>query len=231
MSDDLQIRLTTIHQRIHAACMAAGRTPSEITLMGVSKGQPAEKIQALYDLGLRDFGENYLQELESKAFALQHLKDIRWHFIGALQSNKIAKVVAICSTIHTVASERYAKLIADDAKKLNKTPYPIYLQVNIGEETQKQGLAYKDVPPVAHVISTTLPTLALQGIMAIPPPEYNDQSFVEKPLPDMYENLKKLSLQVGLKKLSLGMSSDLGLAIKAQSTIIRIGRDLFGERV
>lgn len=193
-------------------------------LIAVSKGRSIAEISTLAELGQHEFGENFLDELHDKTEQLAHLA-IKWVFIGILQSNKIKHIVHLCSEIQSLASFKHARYVDRYAQEFDKSPFPVYLAVNIGNEVQKQGIAPKQVATLAAKISTECPHLALQGIMAIPPAKYCDAKIRHLPLP--YQRLQTLKQLCGDKKLSLGMSADLRLALMAGTDTVRIGRSLF----
>lgn len=201
-----------------------GRTPE---LLAVTKGQPAEKVRALFELGQRRFGENYSQELLEKAQILHELP-LEWVYIGHLQSNKIRRLVEVTSEIQTVDNLRHAQKIATAAREYGKTPFPIMLEVNAGMEEGKSGLPMMDVPALAATIARDLPELKVRGIMAIPPSCYQDSEC--EGVPELYRELRALADSVGDGILSLGMSGDLRLAIQAGTDIVRIGTALLGAR-
>jgi len=200
-------------------------------LIAVSKGQPVEKIRDLYLRGQREFGENYVQELEQKAASLADLKDIRWVFIGALQSNKIQRIVRVASEIQVASSEKHLRYIARLAGEAGKIPFPVFIEVNAADEASKGGARATDVSPLA-ALAATLPGISLQGIMAIPPAEIDDALYAGagKGPPRLYLDLRQLADATGMGKLSLGMSGDYKTALAAGSDCVRIGRSLFGER-
>lgn len=232
MPDPIQVELANnlhgIQAKIQSAAHACNRSPESITLMAVSKGQPLQRVLTLKALGISDFGENYAQELVEKSSKAP--ADINWHYIGQLQSNKISRLVEICTSIHTVATLKHAQAIGDAAEKHNKAPFPVYIQVNADLETSKGGLPLEQSLAFYQQLREQIPTIAVQGLMAIPSSDYADKDFVGKPLPASYERLSKTVPKIGKGLLSLGMSSDLGLAIRAGSTTVRIGRALMGER-
>lgn len=224
-------RIAAVNIRIERALAQFPRTLPPPTLLAVSKGQPAAKIRELYQLGLRSFGENYAQELVTKAEELADL-DISWHFIGHLQSNKIAKIVQVCRTIQSVASSKHAEAIQNYALKFNRPAIEIYLNVNAAREANKHGCTLDDVDRLAADITGRFQHLKLAGIMAIPPAELlvNDRGGRVTEIPALYHNLRRVADRIGHKQLSLGMSADLELAIGAGSSLIRIGTALFGPR-
>ena len=195
-------------------------------LIAVTKGRSVADIRQLYREGQREFGENYLGELSIKARQVSDLEELRWIFIGTLQSNKIKRLATICAEIQTIASLKHARqlerYIVDRSEVAS---FPIYLAVNIGDEQQKSGVAMSEVPEIVNQIEENCPHLQLEGLMAIPPQEYNDDNYSE--LPPLYKRLAQLAQNCGAGKLSLGMSADLRLAIIAGSSCLRVGRCLF----
>ncbi len=198
----------------------------EVRLLAVSKKQSLEKIKTLFELGQKEFAENYLQELKIKA---KILRGPSWVFIGRLQSNKIKEVVRLCSEIQSVASFEHARRIATAAREFKKTPYPVYLLVNLGEEDSKDGVLLSDAEGFAKKLEENFPELKIQGLMSIPPRV--DFSLEQEESPNkMYNELYEKAKLVGKGKLSLGMSEDLEQAILAGSDCVRIGTALFGIR-
>lgn len=224
MHRELETNFKKIKAQIKDIANSCRRNPNSIQLIAVSKGQPSSLIKVLYNLGHRDFGENYLQELSEKASGLS-LEQIRWHYIGHIQSRKIKKIVELCNEIHTVENLKQAKLIATAAKSLSKTPFPIYISVNISQNPNKSGCNLLEAPLIAKEIKASK-ELKFKGFMAIPSKLTEPMGKVEnefhamRHLQDTHENCG----------LSLGMSQDISLAIKAGSTAVRIGTALFGER-
>ncbi len=202
----------------------SGRSPQ---LVAVSKTKPESAIRAAYAAGQRLFGENYAQELVDKAEALQDL-DITWTYIGHLQSNKLKRIVASASEIQTVSNFEHAKHIARHARDLAKIPFPIFIEINAGDEAGKSGVTHSEVLPLAQKIRDELPELHLRGLMAIPPDSYSDLN--HGTVPELYQNLRNLADQVGEGLLSLGMSGDLRIALEAGSDFVRIGTAIFGRR-
>ncbi len=198
-----------------------------MALIAVSKLQPSAKIVEAYRLGQRRFGENYAQELAEKAEELKEL-DIYWVFIGHIQSNKIRKIVSYAQEIQTVASLSHAKQIARHAKEVGKSPFPIMLEVNVGDEATKSGIALNQVKGLAAQIGSECPELRIKGLMAIPPDRYSDAAFAS--VPALYKELRALADTIGDGQLSLGMSNDLRIALEAGSNFVRVGTALFGAR-
>jgi len=196
--------------------------PESVTLIAVSKTHPFEQIKTLYDLGHRDFGENYVQELLSKAEAARELgmTDIRWHMIGHLQSNKVKLILPIAFCIHTVDSIK----LAQEIQKRAVQPVSILLEVNIDHEETKSGFMPEEVNGAAKEISQ-LPNISLKGLMCIPQPSHHGDSFHR--LKELEKSLHPLTQGA----LSMGMSDDFKSAIQSGSTHVRIGSAIFGTRL
>jgi len=223
--------LKHIHHQIQRITKNVNRNPDEITLLAVSKGQPAEAIQNAYEQGQRHFGENYIQEALEKQQQLSDLTNIIWHFIGPIQSNKTRKVAENFDWVHSVDRIKVAERLN---RLRNSHPHPlnICLQVNINTEESKSGLLVNEVEEVAHAVAR-LPNLKLRGLMAIPK---NNQSDIEQhssfaAVAQLLSNLRNSSPQLAtLDTLSMGMSADLEAAIEEGATIVRIGTAIFGPR-
>ena len=201
--------LAAVEARISAACRRAGRKRSEVTLVAVSKTFPADRVTEAIAAGVTDIGENRVQEARDKK-PLVH-GSARWHLIGHLQSNKAKDAVRIFDVIETVDSVELAQKIA---------ACDVLLQVNIGDEPQKSGVAPGDVESVVKQIQS-IGGIRLVGLMAIPP--IGDSR-------PYFRRLRQLRDQVGLEHLSMGMSEDFEAAIEEGSTMVRIGRAIFGPR-
>jgi PLP dependent protein len=208
------LRLKKIQDEIEFNCELVGRNPNQVTLIAVSKTKPIEAIQELYDLGHRHFGESRVQELLPKAEALP--KDIQWHFIGKLQSNKLRKVAGVITLLHTLESESQLKEIA----KLEH-PLPVLIEINIANEEQKSGILSKALDKFIQNVITYDQAL-LRGLMTIGPVVEDSQSM--RPYFAEMRNLNKYGV------LSMGMSADFDVAIQEGATHIRVGSSLFGER-
>lgn len=231
MDSELKNRYQEALQRIASLSSKFGRDSQSVDLLAVSKTQPAERIREVYSLGQRSFGENYAQELCSKA---EELKDcsIDWHFIGHLQSNKIKKIVEYASCIQTVADFRHASLIATAARAYGKTPFPIFIEINAANEKEKSGVSLPEAEVLAQKIAAELPELRVMGLMAIPPAIYQDPLDTSKALPPpLYMYIADAAGRIGSGRLSLGMTGDLALAIAAGSNMVRIGTGIFGARL
>jgi pyridoxal phosphate enzyme (YggS family) len=220
-------RLREIRSRVAAACARAGRQPGEVTLVGASKLQPVAALRAAYDAGLRDFGENRVQEGERKAPALP--ADVVWHLIGPLQTNKARLAARVFQVVHAVDRRRAAEALAAacDAAR----PLPIFLEVNLAGEPTKHGFAPSEVTAAAQAIAA-LPSLRLVGLMAIPPEEEDRER-----MRPWFRSLAALRAQLratlgpdypGL--LSMGMSGDFEIAIEEGATHVRVGTAIFGAR-
>jgi pyridoxal phosphate enzyme (YggS family) len=220
--------LERLHERVARAAQQAGRRTDEITLVAVSKLFPAEAIRAAYDAGLRHFGESRVQEWESKQPKLADL-GATWHLIGHLQSNKARRAVHLFDRADSVDSLALAHKLdsaaADEGKRLS-----ILIEVRLGEEATKHGIAECDLRSLAEAV-VALPHLDLQGLMTIPPffPEAERLRPYFRNLRELRDRLSS-SLNRPLPLLSMGMSHDFEVAVEEGSTEIRVGTALFGER-
>jgi PLP dependent protein len=205
---------------MQAACAGAGRRRDEITLLAVTKIFPAQVILDAYEAGLRDFGENYVQEFEGKSPTVSHLAGARFHLIGHLQSNKSRVAADLFHTIQTVDSAKLARRLSEAGR-----PLDVMIEVKLSEEDSKHGAAPEAVPALAAEIRA-LPNLRLTGLMTMPP--WSDDAETARPY---FRRLRELSLAVGAGQLSMGMSNDLEVAIEEGSTMVRVGTALFGRRV
>ncbi|HHJ1295920.1 YggS family pyridoxal phosphate-dependent enzyme [Pseudomonas sp. 17391] len=216
--------LSALAARIASAAQAAGRDPASIQLLAVSKTKPASAIREIHAAGVRDVGENYLQEALTKQQALGDLPLI-WHFIGPIQSNKTKAIAEHFDWVHSVDRLKIAqRLSAQRPAALG--PLNICLQVNVSGEDSKSGCAPADLPALAKAVAS-LPNLRLRGLMAIPEP--SDERAVQEAA---FATLRELQqgLDLGLDTLSMGMSHDLEAAIAQGATWVRIGTALFGAR-
>lgn len=225
---NIQSSYEQLDKRIRQASDNAGRSQEQIRLIAVSKRHSAKQVRAAYQAGLKDFGENYAQELSQKQAELHDLP-LRWVFLGQLQSNKIKRLVRDADEIMSIASFRHACLIDQYVRESGKSPFPVWICVNSASEKNKGGVSFEEAPQLAERIRAELENLDLMGVMAIPPHELSAASSARE-VPELYRRLRKLADSTGRGLLSLGMSKDLEAAICAGSDVIRIGRDLFGER-
>lgn len=218
--------LAQVRDRIKRAAEAASRDPSHIRLVAVSKTKPASMIREAYALGQRDFGENYAQELAQKADELADLTEIRWHFIGHLQTNKAKLVAPVAHLVHTVDSPALAKELDKRAQKTRTDPLPVLVEVNVGGEAQKHGATAADLGAVIDAIGATQ-MLVLRGLMTMPPHDLEGARRA-------FEALASLQATHGgksrLPELSMGMSDDLEVAVACGATIVRVGTAIFGAR-
>ena len=209
--------MTTVAERVAAI---RAELPAGVTLVAVSKTQPAKAIREAYAAGQRDFGENYAQEWRDKADALADLADLRWHFIGGLQTNKVKYLAGRVAAIHTVDRVELAREISKRFAAKGAVAR-VYLEVNVGGEASKSGCAPDEVPALAAAVRG-LPAIEVVGLMAIPPPE-------DDPRPH-FRTLRALRDRLGLAGLSIGMSADWRVAVEEGSTCVRVGTAIFGER-
>lgn len=212
-------RLKAVRERMARAAERSRRDPAGILLLAVTKVFPADAIREAWDLGLREFGENYVQEFEGKAALVADLADARFHLIGHLQSNKSKKAAELFQTIQTVDS---AKL----ARRLNEAgvPLDVMLEVKLSEEDAKSGAGPEELPDLIASVRAC-PNLNLTGLMTMPP--WSEDPEAARPI---FRKLRELGEQHQLAGLSMGMSHDLETAIEEGSTCVRVGTALFGKR-
>ncbi len=225
----LKERLEEVEEKIQEACRRAGRDRSEVTLIAVSKTKPAEILKEAYDLGVRVFGENKVQELTEKFEVLP--KDIRWHMIGHLQTNKVKYIADKVELIHSVDSLRLAETIEKEAAKRGRV-IDILVEVNVAEEESKFGLKKEEVIPFIEKVAG-FSHINVRGLMTIAP-------FVENPEKNrsVFADLRKLSVDITAKNidnvnvsiLSMGMTNDYEVAIEEGATMVRVGTGIFGAR-
>ncbi|MGB9766059.1 MAG: YggS family pyridoxal phosphate-dependent enzyme [Sulfurihydrogenibium sp.] len=221
-------RYLQIEERIQKACIRSGRKREEIILLAASKTQPVEKILEAYECGIRYFGENRVQEGMEKIDMLKDYKDIHWHLIGGLQTNKAKYAVKYFEMIHSVDRQELVDELEKRASKLGKVQEGL-IEVNFGEES-KFGVREENLKTLFDY-TLTKKHLKIVGLMAIPPYFENPEDvrpFFRK-LRLLKEDLEK-SFNVKLPHLSMGMSHDFEVAIEEGATIVRIGTALFGER-
>ena len=225
----LRENLQEVEERIQEACRRAGRDRSEVTLVAVSKTKPVSMLKEAYDLGVRVFGENKVQEIREKYEALP--KDIEWHMIGHLQTNKVKYIADKISLIHSVDSLRLAETIEKEAVKHNRI-VDILLEVNVAEEESKFGIKTSEVLALAENV-VQLPHIRLRGLMTIAPfvenPEKNRAIFAN--LHELYVDIKDKNIDNGtVSILSMGMTNDYEVAIEEGATMVRVGTGIFGAR-
>jgi len=222
-----------IRQRIAAAAARAGRKPEDVQLMAVSKTFPGPAIAEAHAAGLRLFGENRVQEFAGKSWDVKNLDGIRFHLIGHLQSNKAPRAVELFDGIDSVDSLKLAEKLNGMAGRMRKR-LPVLLEINIGGEGQKAGLA-PDSPELEQLLAAApkLAALAVRGLMAIPP--HTDDPEGARPyfrrLRELRDSIRARNLPgVAMDALSIGMSYDFEVAIEEGSTCVRLGTAIFGER-
>ena len=227
--EDFKKNLLAIEENICKACEKAGRERSEVTLIAVSKTKPLEDLQAVYDLNIRDFGENKVQELTGKIENMPN--DIRWHMIGHLQRNKVKYIVDKVELIHSVDSLRLAEEISRQAVKKNVIAN-ILVEINIGEEESKFGISAENVKELVKDIAK-LDNISIKGLMCVAPyvvDSEENRPFFHK-IKDLSVDIMKENIDnVSMNVLSMGMSNDYQVAIEEGATMVRIGSNLFGKR-
>lgn len=221
--------LNIVEEKIREACERANRNRDEVTLIAVSKTKPIPMLEEIYQAGIRDFGENKVQELTEKFEEME--KDIKWHMIGHLQRNKVKYIVDKVCLIHSVDSVRLAQAIEQEAAKKDVI-VEILIEVNVAEEESKFGLKVEEVIAMVEEIAA-YPHLRIKGLMTIAP-------YVENPEENrsVFARLRKLSVDIAQKNidnvsveiLSMGMTNDYEVAIEEGATIVRVGTGIFGER-
>lgn len=225
----LRENLKTVEERIQAACDRAGRNRNEVTLVAVSKTKPVSVLKQAYDLGVRVFGENKVQEIRDKYEALPN--DIEWHMIGHLQTNKVKYIIDKVKLIHSVDSLRLAETIQKESEKHNCTT-DILLEVNVAQEESKFGLKTEEVLPVYEKI-LQYSHINVRGLMTIAPfvdnPEKNRTIFAD--LHKLYVDIKQKNIDNDtVSILSMGMTNDYEVAIEEGATMVRVGTGIFGAR-
>jgi pyridoxal phosphate enzyme (YggS family) len=216
-------RWREIRGRVDAACVRAGRSPSEVTIVAVSKTHPAASVREAAAAGATDFGENYVQELVGKR---ADCPDVRWHFIGRLQSNKAKLVAGQVALVHAVESESLARELGKRAAHVQ----PVLLSINAAGEDSKGGVTADAAEAVARAI-IAVPNVRLDGLMTMPPPA--DDPEASRPYFEAVRELRaRLAAALGqpLPVLSMGMSDDFEVAIACGATHVRIGTAIFGPR-
>ncbi|KMM84689.1 hypothetical protein SAMN04490203_0379 [Pseudomonas taetrolens] len=216
--------IALVEARIRAAALAVQRDVTSVHLLAVSKTKPATALREAYASGIRDFGENYLQEARAKQVELADLP-LSWHFIGPIQSNKTRDIAEHFEWVHSVDRLKIAQRLSEQ-RPAELAPLNICIQVNVSGEASKSGCTPADLPALAAAISA-LPRLKLRGLMAIPEPT-EDRAEQDRAFATV-RHLQE-SLNLGLDTLSMGMSHDLESAIAQGATWVRIGTALFGAR-
>ncbi len=222
--------IASVRERLAAACHRAGRNPEDVRLVAVSKTVPPEGIREAYAAGLRDFGENRVQEAQSKHGALSDLQ-ITWHLIGHLQTNKAKPACGIFRWVHSVDSLRLAERL-DSAANTPGKRLPVLLEINLGGEESKSGVREDAMIELARQVAA-LPHLELRGLMTIPPflddPEEVRPFFARLAALARRIDAERLP-KISMRELSMGMSHDFEVAVEQGATMVRIGTAIFGSR-
>jgi len=219
--DNIQKNFQELQKRIDRACQQSHRKPEEVKLVAVTKNLPSTAIRSAFDCGIRDFGENRVQEAEEKIEELADLRhQITWHMVGHVQSNKAKITAGLFDIIHSVDSVKLARLLNKHAQGI----LPVLIQVNVSQETTKNGLEMEQVKGAIGEISR-LPNLKITGLMTIAP-------LVDDPedVRPVFRELRQMRDSLGLEHLSMGMTDDFEVAIEEGATMIRIGRAIFSNR-
>lgn len=225
----LRENIQKVEENIEAACKRAGRDRSEVTLIAVGKTKPVEMLQEVYDTGIREFGENKVQEMMDKYEVLP--KDIHWHMIGHLQRNKVKYLMGKAALIHSVDSLRLAEEISAQSVKHDVTT-DILIEVNIAGEESKFGTSKEEAIALVED-AAKLPNIHICGLMTIAPyvddPEDNRKYF--RGIRELSVDIKEKNIDnVDMRILSMGMSGDYEVAIEEGSTMVRVGTGIFGAR-
>ena len=225
-----------IRERADAACIRAGRVPSEVTVIAVSKTKPDEMVEELAGAGVLDFGENKPQELMRKHDTILPEHGLRWHMIGNIQTNKVKMFVGRACLVHSVPDMHIADAISREAEKRG-VKVPVLIEVNVAGEATKHGLAGDDLMTELEELvrgAALLPGIEVDGLMAIAPPvedpEENRPYF--RRLREMRDRLRSMEIPgAPMRELSMGMTGDFEVAIEEGATFIRVGTAIFGERI
>jgi pyridoxal phosphate enzyme (YggS family) len=221
-------RLAAVRTRIGQACARASRDPASVTLIAVTKTMPAAVVLEAYETGLRDFGENRVQEGVAKAADVARILGTRdsdlgppsWHLIGHLQTNKVRAALGAFAILHAIDSERLLRAIDSAAEG----PVSVMLEVNVTGEATKFGATMSEVPELLAV-AKELPNIRVTGLMTVAPRVADPED-----VRPVFRQLATLAHQQGLPQLSMGMTEDFHVAIEEGATCVRVGRALFGER-
>lgn len=212
-------RLTAVRERISRACDRARRDPASVRLLAVTKIFGPEAIRAAYDAGLREFGENYVQEMERKSPAVADLAGARFHLIGHLQSNKTKKAAQLFTAIDSIDSARLVSRLDSE-----NTPLDITIEVKLSDEAAKTGANPAELDEIVAAVRASK-NLTLRGLMTVPP--WSEDAELSRPY---FARLRELAAEYHVAELSMGMSNDMEVAIEEGATWVRIGTALFGSR-
>jgi pyridoxal phosphate enzyme (YggS family) len=218
---DIEANIREIQRRIDRACERSRRSPDEITLVAVTKAFESQAIRAAFNSGIRDFGENRVQDAEGKIAQLTDLKPaVTWHMVGHLQSNKAKSAVELFDIIHSVDSIKLAEILNRRLDRL----LPVLLEVNVSGEATKVGFSLGELVAAVKEIGQ-LPNLKLMGLMTVAPVTAEPEA-----VRPVFRKLRELRDSLGLKHLSMGMTDDFEVALEEGATMLRIGRAIFGDR-
>lgn len=227
----LRERLAGVRKQIEIAAMRASRAPEEITLIAVSKTHPSDTLREAITAGALDFGENRVQEAETKIPEVGRHR-VRWHLIGHLQSNKARKAVKLFDVIHSLDSIELAQRLDKICEDSDRRELPVLVQVDLASEKTKSGVPEENLYELVETIKT-LPRLRFIGLMVLPP--YFEEAEKTRPffrrLRELRDELKSQNAFANARgELSMGMSHDFGIAIEEGATFVRVGTAIFGER-
>ena len=225
----LKENLEAVKNNIAQACKNAGRNVDEVTLIAVSKTKPVEMLREVYDTGIRQFGENKVQEMCDKMEVLPD--NIKWHMIGHLQRNKVKYIAGKVELIHSVDSIRLAKQISDEAQK-QSIEIPVLLEVNVAREESKFGFFTEETEDACREISK-MPGIRVKGLMTSAPFVENaeDNRKYFKKLYELAVDIQSKNIDnISMRELSMGMTGDYVVAVEEGATIVRVGTGIFGSR-
>lgn len=225
----LEKKWQAVEERVELACKRVGRSTEEVTIIGVSKTVEADVINASIEIGVKDLGENRVQEVLRKYDAVS--PGVQWHLIGHLQSNKVKYIIPLVTMIHSVDSLKLAKEINKEAKKCDKI-MKVLVQVDMAKEDSKFGVAADDVKPLLESMAE-LENIQIQGLMFIAP-FLEDAEGVRpyfKEMKLLFESLKVMNHpRIEMKHLSMGMTNDFEVAVEEGATLLRVGTGIYGKR-
>tara|TARA_Y100001934_G_C12203275_1_gene702345 strand:- start:255 stop:941 length:687 start_codon:yes stop_codon:yes gene_type:complete len=228
MRTEINKNIDNLNNRISKACIANNRSPQDITLVAVSKRKNNELIEFALDCGVKDFGENYAQEMKEKSETINS-DQVIWHFIGPIQTNKIKIIAQHADWVHTLDREKVIKKLNSECKKINKT-MNAFVQVNISNEDTKNGCDPEDIIEIGKLVES-MENINLKGLMTLPKlnvdPTENER--VMKFTKELSYKLQTINNDANA--ISLGTTSDFEVAIAYGSTMLRIGESIFGKRV
>ena len=219
---NIEQNIQNVERRISGACERAGRSPDDVTLIAVTKTIGIPAIEAAFNAGIRNFGENRIQEAQPKIEQLASLRpSLIWHMVGHLQTNKAKTAVDIFDIIHSVDSLRLAETLS----QRSQSKLPVLIEVNVSGEATKSGFLLPEADEAVKRIGR-LPNIEVEGLMTIAP--WGSDAEEVRPI---FRRLRQLGDALGLRHLSMGMTDDFEVAIEEGATLVRIGRAIFGERI